>query len=63
MLMELAREEEQCMMRLENASIQFIEEIAELKKSMEQVQRSLDNLGISSVLQVKLPTLHWRYEG
>lgn len=63
MLAEVAREEGQCMLRLKNASVQLREEIAELKKSMEQVERRLDNLGNSSMLQVKLPTLHLRYEG
>lgn len=61
MLMELAREEEKCMLRLENVSLQLIEEISELKKSMEQIQRRLDNSEISSGLQVKLPTLNLRW--
>ncbi|KAM3846855.1 nuclear factor 7, ovary-like isoform 3-T4 [Vipera latastei] len=53
MLAELAREEGQSMLRLKNASVQLREEIAELKKSMEQAERRLDNLGNSSVLQVE----------
>lgn len=61
MLMEMAREEEQCMLRLENASLQLIEEISELKKSMDQIQRRLDNSEISSGLQVKLPRLNLRW--
>lgn len=61
MLMELAREEEQYMLRLENASVQLIEEISELKKSMEQIQHRLDNSKISPGLQVKLPTLNLRW--
>uniref|UniRef100_A0A2D4GEQ8 RING-type domain-containing protein n=1 Tax=Micrurus corallinus TaxID=54390 RepID=A0A2D4GEQ8_MICCO len=53
MLMELAREEEQYMLRLEKASVQLIEEISELKKSMEQIQRRLEKSEISSGLQVE----------
>ncbi|XP_032067110.1 zinc-binding protein A33-like isoform X2 [Thamnophis elegans] len=52
-LMEMATEEEQYMFRLENASLQLIEEISELKKTMDQMQRRLDNSEISSGLQVE----------
>ncbi|XP_007434480.1 zinc-binding protein A33-like [Python bivittatus] len=52
-LMELAREEEQCLLRLEKTSVQLIEEISELKKNMGQIQQKLNNLGCSSVLKVE----------
>ncbi|XP_070595183.1 zinc-binding protein A33-like [Erythrolamprus reginae] len=55
MLVELAREKQQYMLRLENASMQLTEEISELKKSMEQTQRRLRNSKISSGLQVETP--------
>uniref|UniRef100_A0A670Z8L6 Uncharacterized protein n=1 Tax=Pseudonaja textilis TaxID=8673 RepID=A0A670Z8L6_PSETE len=61
MLTELAREKQQYMLRLENASVRLTEEISELKKSMEQIQRRLENSEISSGLQVKLPTLPLRW--
>uniref|UniRef100_A0A670Z8M1 RING-type domain-containing protein n=1 Tax=Pseudonaja textilis TaxID=8673 RepID=A0A670Z8M1_PSETE len=59
MLTELAREKQQYMLRLENASVRLTEEISELKKSMEQIQRRLENSEISSGLQVE--TLPVRY--
>ncbi|XP_063148281.1 nuclear factor 7, brain-like [Candoia aspera] len=52
-LMELAREEQECLLRLEKASVQLMEEIFALKKNMEQIQQKLDNLGSSSVLKVE----------
>uniref|UniRef100_A0A670ZCG9 Uncharacterized protein n=1 Tax=Pseudonaja textilis TaxID=8673 RepID=A0A670ZCG9_PSETE len=54
-------EKQQYMLRLENASVRLTEEISELKKSMEQIQRRLENSEISSGLQVKLPTLPLRW--
>ena len=59
-MMELAREEEQWLMRLEGDSARLVESISDLKKNMERIQQKLDQLGSSLLLEVRLVELEIR---
>ncbi|XP_015266565.1 PREDICTED: zinc-binding protein A33-like [Gekko japonicus] len=52
-LMELAREEEQWVIRLQGESARLEQGIHELKKNMEHIQQNLDKLGNSLLLEVE----------
>uniref|UniRef100_A0A6J0SPW0 Nuclear factor 7, brain-like isoform X1 n=1 Tax=Pogona vitticeps TaxID=103695 RepID=A0A6J0SPW0_9SAUR len=52
-MMELAREEEQWLMRLEGDSARLVESISDLKKNMERIQQKLDQLGSSLLLETE----------
>ncbi|XP_062976923.1 zinc-binding protein A33-like isoform X2 [Elgaria multicarinata webbii] len=52
-LMELAREDEEWLMRLRGDSARLVEGISELKKAMEHTQQKLDRLGSSLLLEVE----------
>lgn len=52
--MELAREEELWLVKLQGDAEQLQEGISELKKSMKCIQQKLDKLGNSLLLEVRL---------
>ncbi|XP_042305874.1 zinc-binding protein A33-like isoform X2 [Sceloporus undulatus] len=58
-LMELAREEGQWLMRLEGDSARLAERMSDLKKNMEHIQQQIDNLEIPLLLEVESVTVRY----